>query len=335
MGYAMGLAVERDHFRIVVMDGAKEIVARGEFPLALSPAGHSPAQAIIDQLNAHIARAMRRDFIKLRPIVALGVALPGLVDTQAGTWLLGLWFPGVARIPVVSQLRERLNLPVSIEDIARSVAVYEMHRGLGQRMHCFVLLYLGAGVGSGVVANRDIYRGFHGMAGEIGHVEHPSNNYRCVCTNVGCFETVISTTGIQRVIRDRLAEGVTSSLMHAGPDPSLDQVLEAARAGDRFAQSTLGEIGGYLGDACAILVKMFNPEGLIISGKAAMFRDYFAEPVNQVIRRRVLPEMLDGFSVSFADYDPDHEAHGAALVAMSRYLGWRSRRTEPMIGSTD
>jgi predicted NBD/HSP70 family sugar kinase len=334
MGYTLGVAVGVDHFRVVVMNGAKEIMAKREFPLTLPTGVTPPAQAIVDQLSTQISRAMKRDFAKLRPIVALGVALPGLVDTSAGTWLLGLWLPGIARVPVVSQLRERLGLPVSIEDIARSVAVREMHHGFGRQMRNFVLLYLGAGVGSGVVMNHEIYRGFHGMAGEIGHVEHPDNTYRCVCTNVGCFETIISTTGIQRVIRDRLAEGVTSSLKFEGQDPSLDQVLEAARAGDRFAQSTLQEIGGYLGDACAILVKMFNPEGLIVSGRAAMFRDYFAEPVNQVIRRRVLPEMLEGFTTTFADHDPYHEAHGAALVAMGHYLDWRSRRKEsPAVAS--
>jgi predicted NBD/HSP70 family sugar kinase len=328
MGYSLGLAVGADHFRVVVMNGAKEITVRREFPLVLPTGTPTPAEAIVDQLSAEVSKLLRRDFAKLRPIVGLGVALPGLVDTYAGTWLLGLWLPGIARVPVVSRLRERLSLPVSIEDIARSVAVYEMHRGLGQQMRSFALLYLGAGVGSGIVMNREIYRGLHGMAGEIGHIEHADNDYRCVCTNVGCFETIISATGIRRVIRDRLAEGVTSSLKYEGQNPDLDRVLEAARAGDRFAQSTLREIGEFLGDACAILIKMFNPEGLIISGNASMFRDYFAEPVDQAIRRRVLPDMLVGFRLTFADYDPYQEAHGAALVAMEQHLDWRLQQRE-------
>jgi predicted NBD/HSP70 family sugar kinase len=162
------------------------------------------------------------------------------------------------------------------------------------------------------------------MAGEIGHIQHPQNRYRCTCSNVGCLETVISTVGIQRVFRDRLAEGVVSNLQREAEDPNLDRILGAAREGDRFVQSTLREIGQFLGDACAILIKMFNPEGLIISGDGAMFREFFAEPVEQVVRRWVLPEMLEGFSMTFAEYDPFHEAHGAALVAMDHHLDWRS-----------
>lgn len=323
MGYALGVAVGLDGFRIVAMDGAKDITFRREFPLTLSANAATQGQAIIDQLSAKISTVIEKDLAGVRPIMSLGLALPGLVDTHEGTWLLGLWLSGIAHVPVVSLLRERLGLPVSIDDIARSVTIYEMHRGHGQRMRSFVLIYLGSGVGSGIVINRGIYRGFHGMAGEIGHIEHADNTYRCVCNNVGCLETVISAMGIQRMFRDRLAEGVISSLQPEAGDLDLDRILEAARGGDRFTQSTLREIGQFLGDACTILIKMFNPEGLIISGKGSMFQEFLSEPVDQVIRQRVLPEMLEEFRTTFAEHDPYHEAHGAALVAMEHHLDWR------------
>lgn len=324
MGYALGVAVGVDRFRVVAADGAKDIVFRREFPLVLSADAATQGQSIIDQISAEITRVIAKDLAGRRPI-AVGLALPGLVDTQAGIWMLGLWLSGIAHVPVVSLLSERLGLPVSIEDIARCVAVYEMHCGHPPSVGNFVVIYLGSGVGAGIVLNREVYRGFHGMAGEVGHIEHPENAYRCICGNVGCLETVISAAGIQRVFKDRLAEGVISSLQRDGEGPDLDRILEAARGGDRFSQSTLREIGQFLGDACAILIKMFNPETLIISGEGAMFREFFAEPVEQVIRRRVLPGMLDEFSTTFAEYDPYHEAHGAALVAMDHHLDWRTQ----------
>jgi transcriptional regulator of PTS gene len=317
---ALGVSVGLDHFRVVGMDGAKKAFFRREYPLQLAAEPESHAQAVVDRLSEELARILSAELPCADRVTALGVALPGLIDTRAGTWLLGLWMSGIAHVPVVRLLGEKLGLPVFIDDIARCAAFYEMLRGAGRGVRDFVLVYLDAGVGSGVVINRRLYRGFHGLAGEIGHVEHAENAYRCSCSNVGCLETVISASGILRVFRDRLEEGVISSLRRESGELDLSRILAAADQEDRFARATLREIGGFLGDACAIMIKMFNPQRLIVSGQGAMFRDYFAAPVDEVIRRSVLPEMLADYRTVFAEYEPFQEAHGAALAAMNRYL---------------
>jgi glucokinase len=305
------------------MDGAKRAFLRREYPLQLAADPATHAQAVVGRLSEELEHILAHELPCAHQVTALGVALPGLIDTRAGTWLLGLWLSGIAQVPIVRLLSERLGLPVFIEDIARSAAFYEMHLGAGRGVRTFVLMYLGSGVGSGVVINRRIYRGFHGLAGEIGHIEHPANSYRCSCSNVGCLETMISPAGILRVFRDRLAEGVISSLQREPGELDLSKIRTAADQEDRFARATLHEIGGFLGDACAILIKMFNPQRLVVSGAGAVFRDYFAAPVDEVIRRRVLPEMLADFRTVFADYQSFQEAHGAALAAMNRYLDRR------------
>jgi len=100
----------------------------------------------------------------------------------------------------------------------------------------------------------------------------------------------------------------------------LKQILDAADGGDRLAISTLAEIGAFLGDGCAILIKLFNPEALIVSGPGTVFKQYFREPVQQTIQQRVLPEMLEDYRLLFSDYQPEHEARGASLLAMKCYL---------------
>jgi predicted NBD/HSP70 family sugar kinase len=320
LGCALGLAVGLDRFNVIAMDAGKDITFRRELPLSLSADLSANAQAIIDQLSQELLRVVEKDLKGSGPILTLGVALPGLVDPRTGTWLLGLWLPGIANVSVAGLLAERLGIPVFVEDIARSVAFYELHRGSGRRVRSFVLIYLGSGVGSGIVINRRIYRGLHGLAGEIGHIEHADNAYRCSCNNVGCLETVISTVGMQRMFKDRLAQGVISSLQADASALDLERILLAAREGDRFTKSTLREIGHFLGDACAILIKMFNPERVIISGRGSMFRDFLKDSVEEVIHHGVIPEMLAGYRTVFAEYDPFQEAHGAALVAANHYF---------------
>lgn len=320
-GCTLGVSVGLDRFQVVAMDCAKRVFLRREVPLELAAEPSTHERAVIDRLSEVLDGIRRQELPEAGPLFALGAALPGMIDTRAGTWLLGLWLSGIAHVPVRRLLEERLQLPVFVEDICRSAACYQMHLGAGRGARNFVLLYLGTGVGSGVVIDRRLYRGFHGLAGEIGHIEHADNAYRCSCSNVGCLETVISPSGILRVFRDRLAEGVNSILQREAGELDLPQILAAAAQEDRFTRATLREVGGFVGEACAILIKMFNPQRLIVSGRGALLREFLAAPVDEVVRRRVLPEMLADYRTVFADYDPFQEAHGAALAAMNHYLG--------------
>lgn len=318
LGYALGINVRLDQIRVAAMDCGKRLLFTRSYPLSLAPDPASHRRGIVEQICAAVDQAVASAPEPDR-LMAVGLALPGMVDTQRGVWLLGLQLTGITHIEIADMLCRRYGVPVVAEDVARSLAFLELHLGAGKALRHFILLYLGLGMGTGVVTDRQLYRGFHGLAGEIGHIEHPRNSYRCTCGNVGCLETVAAPAGILRLVQDRLNDGVRSELQRfgsPGAEPlSLDKVLAAAIAGDRLALATMTEIGGFVGDACAMLIKLFNPQALILSGEVTMFSEFLRDPVQAVISRGVLPEMLSGYQTIFAPYQPEHEAHGAALLA--------------------
>ncbi len=323
IGVSIGVSIAPDCFEILGIDGSKSVGIEERHPLALPADPEKHVDSIVEQVASVLKKkiACQPDG---QPVVSIGIALPGMVDSRRGIWLLGLQVTGITHINLAGMFEEQLQVPVYIEDVSRTLTVLEMYRNRGKRIRDFVLVYIGLGLGTGIVINGRIYRGFHGLAGEIGHIEHADNTYRCSCNSVGCLETVVSTAGILRVFQDRLKEGVRSSLQKTtienGPGLSLEEILAAADGGDRVAQSTLGEIGVFLGDACATLIKLFNPQALIISGPGSIFKEYFRDPLQQVIQQRVLPEMLEDYQTVFADYRANHEARGAALLAMKCYL---------------
>ncbi|UCF98350.1 MAG: ROK family protein [Spirochaetaceae bacterium] len=330
IGVSIGLSITPESFEIVGIDGSKSISIDEKQPLNLPADAEKHVDAIVEQVVPELKRLIAGSPAG-QPVVAIGIALPGMVDSRRGVWLLGLQVTGITHIGIAAMFEERLRVPVYVEDASRALTVLEMHKTRGKRIRDFVLVYIGLGLGTGIVINRRIYRGYHGLAGEIGHVEHANNTYRCSCNSVGCLETVVSTAGILRVFRDRLKEGVRSSLQRSTIQDdsglSLDQILAAADGGDRVAQSTLAEIGVFVGDACATLIKLFNPQRLVISGPGSIFKKYFREPVQQIIQQRVLPEMLQDYQTVFADYRANHEAWGAALLAMKCYLNNLDRRS--------
>ena len=143
---------------------------------------------------------------------------------------------------------------------------------------------------------------------------------RCQCGNVGCLEMVVSVPAILRRIRRRLDEGVLSKLQRSPAGGlNLERILEAARADDRLACTTLYDLGLVIGDACATLVELYNPRTLLIGGPGSAAGEFFGDPVGLRLRQRLIPEMLAGLKLDFAPHQAEDEALGAAMIAEQRF----------------
>ena len=209
----------------------------------------------------------------------------------------------------------------------RALTLYcEKRLGKGRDTDHLVLLFLGSGVSAGIHEDGHLFRGLHGLSGEVGHVIFDENREQCLCGNKGCLETIVSTENILRRFHRKLRRGVRSSLqeLYARQDGDVVLTLEdivAAQANDRLVHSTLFDIGTTLGSACTQLAKSFNPEKLLISGPVSTLGRYMLDPINLVLRQKVIPEMLNGLSVQFCDYDPRQEAIEMALLARDHHWG--------------
>ena len=322
--YTIGISVDVDSYRVIVLDSGKHIVMDRQFSMA---APSDPAE-YIQNLESEISTtvlAVRDEFREQgKEIVAVCAALVGIVDSAKGIWLLGLQIGGVKNVNIAEMLEKYTGIPFFIADSSRSLAFLERRIGSGMELEDFILLYMGKGVGAGLVINGEVYTGYHGIAGEIGHIPQGNNNYRCSCGSIGCLEAIVSSSGIKRVMADRLQEGVVSSLGKyvEGKENNLDLeiIKQAAEEGDRFAIATLYELGTFIGDACTTLIKLFNPQKIIISGYSSILKEFFKDAIEQKIKHSVILEMLVDYETVFADYELHDEAYGAGLLALHRYL---------------
>ena len=326
VGYSVGISVHTTTLRISAVDPHHRIVCRREFPLALSsrPADH--LDDIIRQISSELQRFIRLDELSGRRALAIGMALPGMVDTEKGIWLHGLQVSGITHIPLRGMIEGLFGLPVVVEDMARCLSFLEAERRWPSGADDLVFLCLDSGVGTGIIIGDEPYPGAHGLAGEVGHLVVDEGGERCPCGNIGCLETVVSESSILRRFRQRLSEGVISSLQRFRGDDegrlTLESIREAASNGDRLATSTLFEIGTFLGDACGKIIKLYNPRTLVIGGSVAVLGEYLQEPIWIKIRQKVIPEMLEDFKLEIAQSQPDDQALGAALLAERRF--WKN-----------
>lgn len=328
-GYTVGASVEEGILHVMAIDAHHDVIQRKELPLALSadPAEH--LDNILEQITSELKLLMSGRELKGRRALAIGLAPPGMVDTERGIWLHGLQVSGITHIPLRKTLEELFGLPVVVEDVSRCLAYFEAERRSPEDARDLIYLHLGAGVGAGVIIGREPYLGSHGLAGEAGHLVVDEGGIRCSCGNKGCLETVVSKAGILNRFQQRLSEGVISSLQsyRAGGKGALtlEAIRDAGAAGDRLAQSTLAEVGAFLGEACSKIIQLYNPRTLIIGGSVGILGDLLSEPTWTRVRQKVLPEMLVDLSLNFTFSQPEHEATGAALLAERKF--WKTLET--------
>lgn len=332
VGCHVGVAVDGTGFRLVALDAKHQVLQEMERALSLSddPAAHF--EDILEQVSTDLHAFLKSPALRDLNTLSAGIALPGMVDTEKGVWLHGLQVSGITHVALGDVLKKRFGVTIVVEDVARCLAYAEASRRPSEQARDLVYVYLGAGVGAGIIIGGEPYYGSHGIAGEVGHLVVEEAGARCSCGNIGCLETVVSTPSILNRFQQRLAEGVISSLQkyRGGPALTLEVIRDAATDGDRLAHSTLFELGTLLGDAVSKIIKLYNPRTLLIGGPVGVLGEHLRESIWIKVRQKVIPEMLVDFSMEFAPSRHREEVFGAAFLAERRF--WKEATEERLRG---
>jgi predicted NBD/HSP70 family sugar kinase len=320
-GCSVGIAIDASGFRLVALNARHEVLQEVDRQLSLSADPSSHLDDILKQISGELRGFLAGASLRDQRTLAIGIAPPGMVDTEKGIWLHGLQVSGITHVALGETLQSMFGVTVVVEDTARCLAYMEASRRPPEKARDLVYLYLGPGVGAGIMIGDDPYHGSHGMAGEVGHLVVEEEGARCSCGNIGCLETVVSSASILQRFKRRLSEGVISSLQKHRDDNglTLEVIRDAAAAGDRLAQSTLFELGTFLGDAVSKIIKLYNPRTLVIGGPVGVLGEHLREPVWIRVRQKVIPEMLVDLAMEIAPSRPREQAVGAAYLAERRF----------------
>jgi predicted NBD/HSP70 family sugar kinase len=329
LGYTIGIFIETTSCQLVAIDAAGRRLAARSRALALSTKPGEHAGEIVETISHEVRALLAGPALRNMRLLSVGVAPPGMVDTARGVWLHGLRLSGIEHLDLRAVLERALCRTVLVEDSARCLAHLAVTRLGREQAGDLLLLYLGSGVGAGLVLGGDLFRGSCGLAGELGHIVVEERGERCGCGNAGCLETVASVGAVLRRFSRRLEEGVISSLQRFNGEDAealtLDDIGEAAAREDRLACSTLAEIGAFLGEACGKSIMLFNPRTLCIAGPVAILGEFLREALWTKLRQHVIPEMLEGLRLEMMPGEPGDEARGAALLAARRFWQRLSR----------
>ncbi|MFY0626678.1 MAG: ROK family protein [Reichenbachiella sp.] len=209
-------------------------------------------------------------------------------------------------VPIAKLLQSEFHVPVAVTNDANAAAIGEMVYGGAQEMKDFIVITLGTGLGSGLVANGEMILGNDGFAGEIGHVAVKINGGRkCKCGLRGCLETYVSATGLKRTVYKLLADHHVDSELRKYSFEDLDTKIVgiAAENGDSLAQEAFDYTGKVLGAKLADSVKHTDPEAIFIMGGLAQAGELIFAPTRKHLEKnlmeiykgkvKILPSELD------------------------------------------
>jgi glucokinase len=249
----------------------------------------------------------------------LGVGTPGAVDDKAGT-VIGM-APNIAGwqgTPIGQVLRDRLNLPVWVDNDANCTALAESRFGGGVGYGCVVCVTIGTGVGGGIVMNGKLWRGGNHSAGHIGHISIDHNGPKCRCGARGCLEVYCSSEAIIARAREKLAGGLTPVFQEVldGDIANLKikKLFAAVKKGDNIALEALNETGELLASGLASVVNLLNPDIVLIGGGVSDGGGGLVETISAGIRRRAFAAATEKLRVAHATLGNSAGFIGAAIL---------------------
>jgi glucokinase len=220
-------------------------------------------------------------------------------------------------------LERGLRLPVKIANDLSVAAWGEKRFGAARGLDDVVLVFVGSGVGSGLILGGHPYEGAHGVAGEFGHVKvrplRPETKVRrCGCGQLSCLEAYTSGVNVAARVREDVEAGLAPGLLaRANGDlarVSASLVDEAARAGDPYATALWAENAALLSTAIANLVPTLNPARVILGGGVLLGCPRLADLVQGAFPSEVVVAASRGLSVERAWLGDDAGVIGAALL---------------------
>lgn len=239
-------------------------------------------EELVEKISSHISELLPEN----SRLAGIGIGAPnanfykGVIESAPN-------LPWQGTVPLVKLFEKQVKVPCILTNDANAAALGEMYFGGARKMDDFIFVTLGTGLGSGIVANRQLIYGHDGLAAELGHVIVVKNGRNCGCGRKGCLETYVSVTGLKRTVKEWISEGKKSVL--SKPEKiRFSDIFEAAENGDSLAMEAFEFTGEMLGLALANSVAYTSPKAIFLFGGLTKAEHLIFEPTQRHFEKNLM-----------------------------------------------
>jgi glucokinase len=308
--FSIGLDLGGTNARAAAVDGLGRIVAVSKQKLA----DRSP-DACAEALAACVREVVATLGRTLGEAGGIGLALAGQLDASTGRVIVAPNL-GWRDLDFGAVLEARLGRKVAIGNDLAVAALGEARAGAARGMKDAILVFVGSGVGSGLILGGRLHHGFRGVSGEFGHIKvHPGGRL-CGCGERGCLEAYAGGVNLGARAGELIRGGRASSLsLPDGLNPTMAMIERAAEEGDALCAELRDEAATLVGVATANLVTVLNPQVLVLGGGVLAGSPYMRRRVEALVRAHASRASLHGLFVVDPALGDDAGVIGSAFLA--------------------
>lgn len=315
---AVGIDLGGTKVRIVLIDAENRVLASERFPTESGGDSDTVLSAIATHVKEMLATAGRS-------AGAVGIGVAGQVEKGSGVVRFA---PNIGwrNVPVGVYLKDALGLPVIVNNDVRSATWGEWRMGAGKGTDDLLCLFVGTGIGGGIVSGGRLLEGCDNSAGELGHVTIVAGGRKCRCPNKGCLEAYAGGWAIAERAKEAVQRDPASGKALVGIAGSIGQisaetVTRAGEFGDVLATRLVEETVQFLAAGVVSLLNALNPCLLIVGGGVADGGMFGLPRLEAEVRMSALPSALQNFAMLPAALGSQAVAIGAAGLARKEVKG--------------
>jgi glucokinase len=279
---------------------------------------HAPPEETITKIAEHVRLAADDAKVKMSKVKAVGIGAAGAVAPKKGIVVRAPNL-GWTDVPLAKLLGKQLGRPIVVGNDVQVAIIGEHAYGAAKGTKRAVGIWIGTGIGGGLIVDGELDRGFRGAAGEIGHMLIKEDGPECGCGRRGCVEALASRTAMERDVRAAGDASVVPKIMaERKRDRMTSSIIERAlEADDAVMKEVIARAQHYLGLLAGNIVNMFDPEMIVIGGGVAQrLGKSFIAPIEEVARSRYLrPDPDHNIKIDHARLGDYSGALGACALA--------------------
>jgi glucokinase len=277
-------------------------------------------ESVVERIARCVQDAVDEADLTLKQVAGIGIGAPGAVDFAAGTVIFAPNLEGWKEVPLKKTLEKQLGVPVFVENDCNISALGVYVAELKSKPRHMVGIFVGTGIGGGLILNGDLFSGFGHTAGEIGHMVLEVNGPKCGCGNKGCFEALASRTAIFQQIKAGIKDGqktaLTDLLGNDLDDLRSGDLRKAIRRGDKFVDRIVDGAAEYIGIATANLVNILNPEFVVLGGGVIeALADEMMGVIVETAQDYAMPGSMKGVEILASKLGDNAGITGGAVLA--------------------
>jgi predicted NBD/HSP70 family sugar kinase len=312
-GFVVGVDVGETRVQVELFDLAMTLLAAADYPI---DPGKPDPETVVRHIFAGLTSVVDSAQVAPSQVLGVGIGVAGVVE-QGRQVIVHAQTLGWDAVELERMLRHGTDLPLHVDNGAKTLGQAEMWFGAGRGARHAVFALVGSGVGAAVVTDGITYRGASSSAGEWGHTTLVYGGRACRCGARGCLEAYIGAGAI--IDRYREARGGLS-VPGAGEEAQLGGLIADAERSP-VARRVLDETANYIGAGVGSLINLFNPERIVLGGWAGVALGAELLPaIRQAAAAHALRQPFQQASIELCKLGVDAVALGAATLPIGRLL---------------